>query len=193
MTEPEIQRPPKKLGRWNDGKQKRESLILVKRRHLRATVSCVKRPSLDEANQYFTQTPHPSRKSEYTALDMVKNKKHTKMVSEHERHFTGASYDASKCSQVTKKYIHIHHRPASPAPPPPQTHLLYTNSDTKGCQMPTEIWGSFLAGMAQTPIRSQMRSCIQPSMWLPRWPWSLSITTNKNAGKLQRGDCLGGI
>ncbi len=63
----------------------------MKRRHLRATVSCVKRPSLDEANQYFTQTAYPGRTSEYTALDMVKNKKHTKMVPEHERHLTGAS------------------------------------------------------------------------------------------------------
>lgn len=57
--------------------------------------------------------------------------------------------------------------------------------------MSTGIWGSFLAGMAQTPIHSQMRSCIQTIMWLPRWPWFNSIPTNKNAGKQQRGKLSG--
>lgn len=56
------------------------------------------------------------------------------MVSEHERLSPGASYDASKCShliQVIKKRNIFMSKPESPAPPPPQTHLPYTNSNTQ--------------------------------------------------------------
>lgn len=50
ITELEIQ-IPEQTGKMKRRKKiKRESLILIRRRHLRASVLCVKRPSLDEAD-----------------------------------------------------------------------------------------------------------------------------------------------
>lgn len=74
MSEPEIQRPQKN---WEDKKTEKRKRIFNsdERRHLKASVFCVKRPTLEEANQYFTQSLHPSRLSARTALDMVKKKK----------------------------------------------------------------------------------------------------------------------
>lgn len=68
---------------------------------------CVKKPSLNEANQHFTLTLHPSHKSAYMALDVLENahkQRHTQIMSEYQRHFPVACCDLSKCSHDTEIY-----------------------------------------------------------------------------------------
>lgn len=77
MTEAEIQRP-QKTGKMK--KQKKGKRIFNSDEKETLESMCFERPSLDEANQYFSQT---SRKSVYSPL----NEKDTKKVSEDERHF----------------------------------------------------------------------------------------------------------